>query len=160
MLSAWLTTDKDSKPLYLGASPQAWLVSAKCVSPFHRLNCTHKEADDRMMFHVQNILSHRSGPTSMTWSLSDTDVFLCLLYRITVSWKDLGLQELWLICNSGMRRSILPLYDICTVLGDKFTPCFPALHALTGCDTTSNISTKLAALNESYPQYFISDPQL
>ena len=69
-----------------------------------------------------------------------------MLYHITVSWKDLGLQELWLIRNSGMRRSILPLNDICTALGDKLTRCLPALHALTGCDTTSKISTKLAAL--------------
>ena len=157
----WLTTNyKDSKPLYLGISPQAWLVSAGCASPFPRLNCTHKEADDRMMFHVQDILSHWSGPTSMTRSLGDTDVFVCVLYCITVSWKDLGLQELWLICNSGMRRSKLPVHDICTALEDNLTRCLPALHALTGCDTTNNISTKLAALNERYPQNFISDPQL
>ncbi|XDV44765.1 hypothetical protein PO909_013005 [Leuciscus waleckii] len=32
-------------------------------------------------------------------------------------------------------------------LGDELTQCLPALHALTGCDTTSKISTKLAALN-------------
>ena len=51
------------------------------------------------------------------------------------------------MCNSGMRRSILPLNDICTALGDELTQCLPALHALTGCDTTSKIGTKLAALN-------------
>jgi len=45
-----------------------------------------------------------------------------------------------------MRKSILPLHDICTALGDKLTRCLPALHALTGCDTTSKISTKLAVL--------------
>jgi len=27
-------------------------VSASCASPFPRLNCTHKEADDRMMFRI------------------------------------------------------------------------------------------------------------
>ena len=46
-----------------------------------------------------------------------------------------------------MKRSILPLDDICKALGDELTQCLPALHALTGCDTTSKISTKLAALN-------------
>ena len=49
--------------------------------------------------------------------------------------------------NSGVRRSILPLHDICTALGDELTQCLPALHALPGCDTTSKIGTKLAALN-------------
>ncbi|CAM4618558.1 unnamed protein product [Leuciscus chuanchicus] len=39
------------------------------------------------------------------------------------------------------------LHDICIALGDELTQCLPALHALTGCDTTSKTSTKLAALN-------------
>ncbi len=100
-----------------------------------------------MMFHVQDILSHRTGPTSLTLSSGDTDVFVCLLYHITVNWRDLGLQELWLVRNSGVKRSILQLHDICIALGNELIKCLPALHALTGCDTTSKISTKLAALN-------------
>ena len=103
---------QQSKPVYLGT----WLVSAGCASLFPTLNCTHKEADDEMMFHVQAILSHQSGPTSMTWTLGDTDVFVCLLYHVTVPWKDVGLQEIWLNCNSGMRILILPLHDICTAM--------------------------------------------
>ena len=77
----------DSKPLYLGISPQAWLVSA---SLFPWLNCTHEEADDRMMFHVQDIVSPRSGPihASVTLSSGDTDVFVSLLYQFTVNWGD------------------------------------------------------------------------
>ena len=100
------------------------------------------------------MLSHWSGLTSTTRSLGGTDVFVSLLYHITVSWKDPGLQVLWLICNSGMRKSILPLHDICTAMGDKLTRCLPAVHARNGCDTTHNISTKLAALTESYPQLY------
>ena len=142
----WLTTSyRGSKSLYLGISLQAWIVSAGCASP--QLNCKHEEADDRMMFHVQDILSRRSGPTSMTLSSGDTDVFVCLLYHFTVNWTDLGLQELWLIHNSGMRRVILPLHDICSALGNDLIKCLPAVHALTGCDTTSKIATKSAALN-------------
>ena len=144
----WLTTNyHGSKPLYLGISPQAWIVSAGCASVFPQLNCTHEEADDRMMFHIQDILSRRSGPTSMTLSSGDTDVFVCLLYHLTVNWRDFGLQELWLIRNSGMRRVILPLHDICSALGNDLIECLPAIHALTGCDTTSKIATKSAALN-------------
>ena len=131
----WLTTNyKDTKPLYLGISPQSWLVSAGQASLFPGLN-SHEEADDRMMFHVQDILSHHSGPTSITLSSGDRDVFVCLLYHFTVNWRNLGLQELWLVCNSGVRRSILPLHDICTALGDELTQCLPAL---TRCDTTSS----------------------
>ncbi|CAB3989604.1 Hypothetical predicted protein, partial [Paramuricea clavata] len=52
----------------------------------------------------------------------DTDVFVCLLYHLSKNWLHEDRIELWLIRNS-------------------------ALHALTGCDTTSKISTKLSALN-------------
>lgn len=31
-------------------------LSAGCASPFPLLNCTHKEADHRMMFHVQSLV--------------------------------------------------------------------------------------------------------
>ena len=49
----WLTTNyQGTKRLYLAISPQAWMVSAGCASPFPRLNCTYEEADDRMTFHV------------------------------------------------------------------------------------------------------------
>ena len=42
---------------------------------------------------------------------------------------------------------ILPLYDICSALRNDLTKCLPAVHALTGCDTTSKIATKSATLN-------------
>ena len=133
----WLTTNYNgSKPLYLGISPQTWVMSAGHAALFPHLNCTHEEADDRMMFHVQDILNHRSGPTSLTLLSGDTDVFVCLSYHVTVNWRDHGLQELWLICNSGVKKFIPPLHDICIALGDELTRCLPALHALTGCDTT------------------------
>ena len=126
-----------------------------CASPFPRLNCTHEEPDDGMMFHVLDILSHRSGPTFMTLSLGDINVFVCLLYLIRISWKDPGLKELWFIRNSKMRRSNLPLQDKCGALGDKLARCFPALHALTGCDTTPKIFSKLAALKAIHKNLFL-----
>ena len=132
-ISWYITTSMDSV---------GWLCF--CISS---AQLTHEEADDRMMFHVQDILSRQSGLTSMTLSSGDTDVFVCLLYHFTVNWRDFGLQELWLIRNSGMRRVILPLHDICSALGNDLIKCLPAVHALTGCDTTSKIATKSAALN-------------
>ncbi len=109
-------------------------------------DCTHEEADDKMMFHVQDILTQWSQPTSITLSSGDTDFFVFLLYDFTVNWRDHGLRELWLIRNSGAKKVILPLHDICLALDNKLIRCLPALHALTGCDTTSKVSTKSAAL--------------
>ena len=144
----WLPTNyKGNKALYLGISPKAWLVSRGRASPFPRLDCTHEEADDRMMFHIQDVLCHRTDPTTITLLSGDTDVFVCLLYHLSINWLHQDLTELWLIRNSGVKRSILPLHEICTTLGRDLLKCLPALHALTGCDTTSKISTKLSALN-------------
>ena len=102
----WLKTNyHGSKTLYLGISPHAWIVSAGRALLFPRLNCTHEETDDRMMFHVQDILSHRTGPTSLTLLSGDTDVFVCLLYHITVNWRDFGPNEL----TSRHQRIGLPI---------------------------------------------------
>ena len=100
-------------------------LSAGRASPFPRLDCTHEKADDRMMFHVQDILSHQSGPTSLSLSSGDTDVFVCLLYHFVINWKNLGLDELWPIRNSGLKRSILPLRKICLTLGEELIKCLP-----------------------------------
>lgn len=81
----WLTTNyQGTKPLYLGISPQAWTVSAGCASPFPRLNCTHKEADDRMMFHVQDILSHRQDLHPLRCH-QVTQMSLCACYTTSQS---------------------------------------------------------------------------
>ena len=85
----------------IGISPQAWLVSAGYASLFPRLNWAHEEADHWMKFHVQDILSHWSGPTFMKLSSGDTDVFVCLLYHVTVIWKDLSLKELGSFVTQG-----------------------------------------------------------
>ena len=142
----WLTTNyKGTKPLYLGISPQAWIVSAASDTPFPRLNCKHEEADDRMMFHLQDILSHHIGSTSLTLSSGDTDDFVCLLYHIS------QLEKSWpprALAHPQLRSEKINITtpDICIALAAELTQCLPALHALTGCDTTSKISTKLAAL--------------
>jgi len=107
---------RGTTPIHLGLPPHTWVESASCASPFPQLNTSHEEADNRMMFHIQDILSNQSEPTPITVYTGDTDVFVCLLYHIKVNWRDLSLQELWLICNSGVKRSILTLHDISTTL--------------------------------------------
>ena len=73
-------------------------------------------------------------------------VFVCLLYHIRVRWKDLSLQELWLIHNWGMRRSKCHSIIYTQHWETSSHGVFPGLHALTGCDTTSKISAKVSTL--------------
>ena len=89
----WLTTNYNRiKKLYLGIYPKTWLVSGGYASAFPRLDCTHEEADDRMMIHVQDILRHRSHATSITLLSGDTDVlyplYILLLNQLEISWPD------------------------------------------------------------------------
>ena len=51
------------------------------------LDRTHVEADDRMMFHVQDMSSRRSGPTAMTLLSSDTDVTVALYSELERPWS-------------------------------------------------------------------------
>jgi hypothetical protein len=56
-------------------------------------------------------------------------------------------QNFGLSITQRCERSILPLHEIFTTLGRDLLKCLPALHALPGCDITSNILIKLSALN-------------
>ena len=104
----WLTTNyQGNKALYLGISPKAWHVSSGRVLLFPRLDCTNEEADDQM-FHIQDILCHRTDPTTSTLLSGDTDVFVCLLYHLSINWLHEDLTELWLIHNSGVNDQFYP----------------------------------------------------
>ena len=48
------------------------------------------------------------------------------------------------------------LHYICTALGDKLTYTMSSQHSMHWLDVIP-LTTKLEALNESYPQYFVSD---
>ena len=68
------------------------------------------------------------------------------------------ISELWLVHHSGVKRSILPLRDICLALGNKLVMCLPALHSVT-------LPVKLAAVkairipeNASMVLHFNSSP--
>ena len=120
--------------LYLGISPQTWIVSDATQFPRH--NCTHEDADDRMMFHVQDILSHRTGSTGSTGSLSlssgDTDVFVCLLYHIR------QLEKSW-----PPRAQAYPQLRSEKIIITSWYLHSAGRRAHTVCDKTSKMSTNL-----------------
>ena len=90
----WLTSNyKGNKPLHLGIHPKSWRVAAGHAHHFPLLDCTHEKADDRIMFHVQVILSDRSIPTSITVFSADTDVLVHL---------STNCGDIWALQNSGL----------------------------------------------------------
>ena len=58
----------------------------------------------------------------------------------------INLHELWMIYGKGETTRAVPLHEAATKLETIVIDVLPALHALTGCDTTSKICSKNAAL--------------
>ena len=117
--------------------PRIWRICPE-------LGCKHQEADDRLLLHVQ----HATCAESFKWVIvasADTDVLICLLYHFNQTWNDGGLFELWVLCGQGNTGRAVPIHNLVVEMSSIWVSVLPAVHTLTGCDTTSKVSTKHAA---------------
>ena len=55
-------------------------------------------------------------------------------------------SEMWILCGRGLTKRAVPFHRIVDVLDISVIDVLPAIHALTGCDTTNTIGTKRAVL--------------
>ena len=60
----------------------------------------------------------------------------------------LDLQEFWLVSGRSDSRSVIPIHGLFECIDRDFIEVLPAIHALTGCDTTSKVGTKAKAIKE------------
>ena len=81
----------------------------------------------------------------MWWQLTPTNIFVCLMY-LFLNWCMHGLQDLWFHHNG----SAIPLHESFESLPIEVVRVLPAIHALTGCDTTSKVGTKLQAFHADH----------
>ena len=87
------------------------------------------------MLHIDDAV--RAGYEKIIITSPDTDIFVTALYHYTK----------WMyVCGKGEITRAVPLHAIATKLESTVVDVLPALHSLTGCDTTSKICTKNAAL--------------
>lgn len=108
------------------------------------LKSNHVEADTRMFLHVQHCLQEDERKKNVLIHSPDTDVFV-LGIRFWDSFKQIGCQGLWLTVDVGAKKRSLSCHKAAEVLGNRLCEVLPALHCLTGCDTTSKIATKTSA---------------
>ena len=104
-----------------------------------RLKCHYDEADDRIMFYVNDAVT--LGNFEVVHVVSgDTDVFVSLMYHY-LTWKILGLQQIWVhhIVN------LSPVHEAMENLSDDVVCILPAVYALSGCDASSKVETKVQA---------------
>ena len=102
-------------------------------------------------------------PKRKEWSQSwfaqnskDTDVFVSLLYHQQETFPDI--KELFV--RKGGRRStrkIVPLHLLSKELDPLLIECLPAIHAITGCDTTSKVAAKTSIFSKSTDLNLIKD---
>ena len=71
---------------------------------------------------------------------SDTDVFVCTLYDF-IPLMYSGLKELLMINGKCDSIKVKPVCTIDSNMDNSVVDVLPAVHALTGCDTTSTVDT-------------------
>ncbi|KAG1677702.1 hypothetical protein GQR58_013762 [Nymphon striatum] len=122
------------------------------------LGSTVEEADLRILMHVLDCC--RAGYETCVVISNDTDVIVALLFYVPVFLQE-GLMELWIRVGRGNTSRFLPLHTLYASLGRDLCTVLPAIHSLTGCDITSKIGTKKAALKanpETHLQGFGTSP--
>ena len=64
-------------------------------------------------------------------------------------WNEFDLKELWVISGQGRstRGWAVPEHNFVTIMDPCVAVIMPAVHALSGCDTTSKVATKASAVH-------------
>ena len=150
-----------AKPIYLAGAHEddtgkCMLVQSEVVITIPELSCSHEEADDRILFHIQHITNDRTDISSIVVATEDTDVIVSLLYHQLESFKNKSLLSLWLNKGSGSKRLVYPIHTLISDIGEDIIRHLPAAHALTGADTTSKVGTKLAMMSQRNMFHFLN----
>ena len=100
----------------------------------------HEEADSRMFVHCEYITNQFSDISNSIKRIiifsPDTDVaVLCWCH-----FGQLSIEELWLHTGTGRNRRFIPVHKAVEKVGQDVCNLLPVMHALTGCDSTSNLN--------------------
>ena len=99
------------------------------------LQCTHEEADTRMLLHAKH--AAENGSQSVVIKTPDTDVEV-LAYHFK---NDIH-ASLYVLTGTKQRSRFVDIGSVSSKLGRNMCQALPGLHSMTGCDTTSAFSGK------------------
>jgi len=109
------------------------------------LSSNQEEADDRIMFHINDgVVKH--GVQSVLVDSPDTDVFVNLIFHFKKTWQ---LQKLFVKLGNRKSRNTVPVHLLVDQLNNNLVSCLPAIHALSGCDSTSKVRSTLSGMKAS-----------
>ena len=86
-------------------------------------------------------------PLSLSeWSFTicdspDTDVFVNLFFHVNKTWQ---LQKLYIKLDNRKTKKTVPVHLLVDQLDNGLVACLPAIHALSGCDSTSKVGPKVS----------------
>ena len=66
----------------------------------------------------------------------DADVAVLCCYHFS----QLSIQELWFHTGTGRKTRFIPVHKAVEKVGQDVCNLLPVMHALTGCDSTGNLS--------------------
>ena len=145
---AWAIENYESgKPLFLVGSNVDDLTTCLklhngIVQSLCLLKCSHEEADDRITYHVNRTVAIDNFTRMI---VASADVLVCLMYHFS-RWKQFNLKELWALGGQGATRRAVPVHNLVAAIDPCVVDVLPAVHSLSGCDTTCKVSTKKSAL--------------
>ena len=96
------------------------------------------------MYHVNHALTV-SNFQSVVVASPDADVFVCSMchYKQLIYF---GLKEFWIVSGQSKARTVVQIHMLVDSMNDDVIGILPAVHVLTGSDTSSKIGTKVKAL--------------
>jgi hypothetical protein len=108
------------------------------ISELKHLKSNHDEADTRLILHVLHEYQILHLNRILVKSV-DTDVLILLIYYYSEYIKATDLKErfLFMELGHGNKKRVISISEIVQTLGNQICKCLPAMHVLTGCDTTN-----------------------
>ena len=101
-----------------------------CCEEVLKLYSTHKEADNRMFFHLANV----NAPSNVVIRTADTD---CLIIGLASQHLYEESIHVWLEVGTPFKNILrfINLNQLSSRLGNDLCAALPACHAFTGCDS-------------------------
>ena len=118
------------------------------------MECTHEEADTRVMVHLLHAVEN--GSANVEVQTVGTDIVVLLIGHFFNLHENHPNIDLWVAFGVGKNFQYIHINSICNDLGREQSHALPILHAFSGCDTTSSfcVQGKKSVMRawKSYPE--------
>ena len=104
------------------------------------MECTHEEADTRVMVHLPH--ASENGSANVEVRTVDTDIVVLLIGHFFNLHENNPNIDLWVAFGVGKNFQYIHVNSICNDLGREQSRALAIVHTFSGCDTTSSFRGK------------------